>query len=169
MTGRCLVHRLCAVALILATVSCRRSPAPDVLFGVTVRPPADRDEQLNPMPFTIATGATGLRDLVVLCIVDRIVTDTMSLAGNMERAGRFERVEPHTETTVLCDPQVFLDPGRIAVQQATVAIDLEFEADGMSGRQSASFTYEATRHARDGLRWHLTRVTRGPSVGATAG
>lgn len=132
---------------------------PDALFDLTVRPPADNEERLDTMPFAITAGATGVRDLVALCTIERIATNTMTIVDNTELMGNIDRLDPGTSRTVHCDPQVYLDPGRIDVQQATVTLALEFVADGIAGRQSAAFTYEAARDAGEGLRWHLTHVT----------
>jgi len=137
-----------------------RPPAPPV--GITVKPPANGDDPLHPLRFTISNGSSELRDVIVLCLVERIATSTMRLSDNSERVGMFAVMAPLATETVSCEPQVYLDHERIRLESATVAIDLEFLDAGASDRRSLTFTYDAARNPSGRLTWNLTKVTRGP-------
>jgi len=140
---------------------CGREQPPQPPVGITVTAPADGDDPLHPLRFTIRNGSSELRDVIVLCLVERIATSTMRLTDNSERVGVFAVMAPLAAQTVICEPQVYLDE-RIRLERATVAIDLEFLDAGATDGRSLTFRFDAARNSSGRLTWKLRKVTPGP-------
>lgn len=127
-----------------------------------VTPPEDGDEALRPMRFVLHNGSSELRAADTTCHVLRIRTNTTSSADNQEPAASVFILEPNDTVDIHCDPVVFLDPGRIQVQDASVAILVEYSLANLNDRQYARFLFNAERDASDRLVWRAAGAESGP-------